>query len=375
MGKQYHPKVIGKNNGSGFAYYLDYKDAAGKRKTAKAHDGYCDCRTKRCVHSLAADKVLADYLAKQEELAETGYKDMTVAKWKTLYESELETSNKEESTQNTYKHTLRLFTNFCADTGVEMLSQITFETVDDFRVAIAAGNVRSQTRKANSGGCNMHMRNLQLIFNRAIRKKRMKDNPIFGNRSELMQEIDERKNFLTPDEIQKIKDMENCLFKQYSIFAMNTGMRISEILSLKWNDIVNDVIVMESYQGRKIKDKEKRIVPLNKAATEVIEQRKTTGIESEYVFHTSNGTAYSKTNMLRYIRQMVAELGLKGHHADMGVSSHTIGRHTFGSVLVNDKNVPITVVKELLNHSDIRLTQMYSQVAERHLKDAVDSLD
>ena len=55
------------------------------------------------------------------------------------------------------------------------------------------------------------------------------------------------------------------------------------------------------------------------------------------------------------------------------ISTHT-ARHTFAYLMVA-KNVNPFIMKELLGHSDIRVTQIYAKASKANKDKAIDSLD
>ena len=49
-------------------------------------------------------------------------------------------------------------------------------------------------------------------------------------------------------------------------------------------------------------------------------------------------------------------------------------RHTFASWLIQDPNIPLTVVRDILGHSNLSVTSRYSHLRDSHLKKAVSAL-
>ncbi len=76
-------------------------------------------------------------------------------------------------------------------------------------------------------------------------------------------ENNKRDRWLLPDEEKKLLEASPEWLKEIIIFALNTGMRLGEILSLRWNSVDmkrKTVVVLRS------KNNEKRTIPLNEKA-------------------------------------------------------------------------------------------------------------
>ncbi len=127
--------------------------------------------------------------------------------------------------------------------------------------------------------------------------------------------------------------------------ALNTAMRLREILYLKWCnvDFNRNIIVVT-----KTKSKKNRNVPMNRLVTETLQ-----GIErkSEYVFcdHKTGEPYHSvKTTFGKALKRA----GL------IGVRFHDL-RHTAATMMVMN-GVDLATVKEILGHSDIEMTMRYA---------------
>jgi len=75
---------------------------------------------------------------------------------------------------------------------------------------------------------------------------------------------------------------------------------------------------------------------------------------------------YHPVNIAKIIKKLYNKAGIKGYTA------HTL-RHTFASYLVMS-GVDISTIKELLGHSKIETTMIYSHLSSEHLKKAVEKL-
>jgi len=173
-----------------------------------------------------------------------------------------------------------------------------------------------------------------------------------------------RLRYLTKEEIARL--LSCCDKNLYPIVftALNTGMRKSEILGLKWSnvDLKNGYIYVENS-----KSSESRTIPMNEKLLslfrKMFEERK---LSSEYVFvNPKTGAKYQ--DIKKAFASTLKKAQIKNFHF------HDL-RHTFASHLVM-AGVDLTTVKELLGHKDIKMTLRYSHLAPEHKQKAVAVLD
>jgi integrase len=117
----------------------------------------------------------------------------------------------------------------------------------------------------------------------------------------------------------------------------------------------------------KSKNKEKRGIPLNASAMEVLIRRSKIIPISGYVFATSNGTKIMTRNLNRAFTKAVKKAGIKNFRF------HDL-RHTFATRLVQ-KGVDIYKVSKLLGHKSIQVTERYAHHYPESLRDGVEVLD
>lgn len=149
------------------------------------------------------------------------------------------------------------------------------------------------------------------------------------------------------------------------LFGINTGLRISDILKLRIEDLNNDTLsLIES------KTNKKRIIRLNdniKTAYRLLKERDK-NIEG-YVFTSNQKTVYSR----QYVnRKLKVVLGTKS----MAVSSHSL-RKTFGRQVWSNNNETdkaLLYLSELFNHSSPGITKRYLGIRQEELNDIYMSL-
>jgi len=211
---------------------------------------------------------------------------------------------------------------------------------------------------------NKELRFLSTLINRAVEFKWI-DNHELYRRPILVKGVkSERLRYLTEEEEVRLLDaIKDPLLKDIVIFALNTGLRKSEILNLKWDEVDLNLrcIVLGA---EKTKSKRKHILPLNKSALEVIERRlKEKRSDCPYVFHREGKKVRC---FKRAFKRALILAGIKDFRF------HDL-RHTFASRLVQ-KGVDLYVIKHLLNHADITTTQRYAHLRLDNMRKAVEML-
>lgn len=145
-----------------------------------------------------------------------------------------------------------------------------------------------------------------------------------------------------------------------------TGARISEALGLSADDIDTDTATIRLFgKGRK-----ERVVPLGRYALEALDAYTTRarpelaarGNGVTKLFLNTRGRALSRQSAWLIIHQAAERAGLTAH-----VSPHSL-RHSFATHLLQG-GADVRVVQELLGHSSVTTTQIYTQVSPDVLKE------
>ena len=155
----------------------------------------------------------------------------------------------------------------------------------------------------------------------------------------------------------------NYWLQEIVVVALNTGMRMDEILSLEWTavDLFRKTLtVMKSKNG------EKRTIPMSKKVFELVKQsfKKKGG---GYVFFSHAGTKIDKSNLRRSFYKALERAGVEDFRF------HDL-RHTFATRLVQ-AGIDLYKVSILLGHKDIKMTQRYAHHCSESLREGVDVLD
>jgi len=148
------------------------------------------------------------------------------------------------------------------------------------------------------------------------------------------------------------------------LVSLNTGLRRGELLKLRWENISFEQRML-TVVGNTSKTGKTRHIPLNDEALNTLKKWKDQpGLKSAYVFGDSTGEP------LQGMKTSWQNLLVRARVNDF--RWHDL-RHTFASKLVM-AGVDLNTVRELLGHSDYKMTLRYAHLAPRHKQDAVDKL-
>lgn len=152
--------------------------------------------------------------------------------------------------------------------------------------------------------------------------------------------------------------------KPMVLLSINTGIRRGELLSLTWDNI-DLQHAMLTITGSTTKTGKTRHIPLNKEALQVIKQwQKTTNAKCGLIFPNKNGCKFA--NIHTAWKKLLKSAKIENFRW------HDL-RHHFASKLVM-AGVDLNTVRELLGHSDIKMTLRYAHLAPEHKAQAVAKL-
>lgn len=151
-----------------------------------------------------------------------------------------------------------------------------------------------------------------------------------------------------------------------------TGLRISDILALRWNQILNadEFTVIEKKTG---KARTIRInVQLRQHIKECYEQIKPTGVHSPILI-SQKGTVFSVQRINIILKEVKKKYKLKIKNFSCHSLRKTFGRQVYN---MNSDNSELALVKlmELFNHSSVAITKRYLGLRQEELLNTYDCL-
>jgi len=165
--------------------------------------------------------------------------------------------------------------------------------------------------------------------------------------------------------IKLIKNDKNYKLGFLVVLGINSGLRISDLLSLKFSDLEGDSITLLEKKTNK-----KRIIRINdniKNAFELFKSK--VEVHEGFIFTSNQNTVYST----QYVNRKIKELfGTK----QLSVSTHSL-RKTFGRQVYSNNNETekaLLYLSDLFNHSSPAITKRYLGIRQEELDDIYMSL-
>ncbi|MCK8624077.1 site-specific tyrosine recombinase XerD [Apilactobacillus sp. TMW 2.2457] len=179
---------------------------------------------------------------------------------------------------------------------------------------------------------------------------------------------------LTTEEVDKllaVPDTSNKYgIRDRAIFEVMyaTGLRVSELVHLKLEDLhLNVGLIQTLGKGNK-----ERIIPIGDVASKwiniylnhsrsiLLKNRR-----SPFLFLNAHGSGLSRQSIWQKIKKYVSLAGIKKN-----VTPHTL-RHSFATHIL-ENGADLRIVQDLLGHSDISTTQIYTHISNHRLSEVYD---
>ena len=261
-----------------------------------------------------------------------------------------------QNTIDAYARDLFLFCNFLQECSIDELSKVTKMNINMYIKKLHDDKIAptSVTRKLAS---------LRGWFLWLIENNYTVTNPILGiKQPKLTRKLPK---VLNMNEIQTLLT-EKMLPVEHAFFELlyAAGLRVSELVGLN----VQNIDFTSGYVRCFGKGSKERIVPIGKAAQNALKKYLKTrdliirkfNLQEKTLFLKDNGKKISRQDVYNFIKQT-------GKTINKQISPHTI-RHSFATHLL-ENGADLRVVQELLGHSDVSTTQLYTHISKKRLKE------
>lgn len=264
------------------------------------------------------------------------------------------------STVSSYKSDLNQYLSFLKDRGIEKIEDVDFTIIQTF--------LQEQKTCRKSTSMNRLVSVIRMFHRYLTMTYTTFEDPTLHLES--YRSSKKLPSYFNSNDIERLLNS----FQEYPIEIFHKailetlygcGLRVSELCSLQLHQLHLD----QGYIYVLGKGDKERLVPMHKRSITALRmyleqvrhayERK----RSSYVFLMANGNTLYRQYVHMLIKDKLKELGL-----DERLSAHSF-RHSFASHLL-DGGADLRVVQELLGHSNISTTQIYTHIQTKRLKEA-----
>jgi len=261
------------------------------------------------------------------------------------YKVWLEIQGKSKNTIKTYSSTIKKFLEFLINNGIIITDIKSINSSLDKNLVLKFLAELKVKKKLDSNSLRLYVRAISSFL-------KFLDNENLAKQIKAPK-VDKRlPKFITYDELNKLlENAENYRDKLIIKFLFYTGVRVSELIKIKKNDIIFEEGFVKVYG----KGGKERIVPVPK---ELLNELK------DYInkINTENIFPLSSRQVERIIKNTAKKSGISKK-----VTPHVL-RHSLATTLLS-KGVDIRFIQEILGHSSLNITQIYTHVVPNQLKE------
>lgn len=326
-------------------YFVDGKRTKKSTKTSNKKEAKKFLDNFKIQLILDAQKIKSSPVAKQNSILLSKYEEEYL---------KLVSLSKSKHYVRSVKLSFKHFQDFIGDIP---LHKIELKQIDNFINFVYS---RSES------GASLYFRTLKAAFSKAVSWEYIPDN--------LFKKIKPPKTskslplFVNDKELQLIIDNTPRQFlKDIFTIAFYSGLRISEILNMKWNwiDETQNLIITKISEDYKTKSKRERIIPIHSKISDILIRLKPAIINpNSLIISHLTGRKFNEDFISKQFKK-----SLRAAKLNDDIHLHSL-RHSFCSNLVQ-KGVSLYVVKELAGHQSIITSQGYSHLTTQNLSDAV----
>ena len=259
------------------------------------------------------------------------------------------------NTVTAYKRDLNKLIQFLSERGFADVSKISFTDLNSYILLL-------EKEGAATSSISRNVSTIKSFFLFLLRNRYIDNDPAQNLKAPKI--LKKAPSILTVEEIEVLLSLPDDSPKGLRDKAIlellyATGLKVSELLELK----LNQVNVALQYMRIHDKDRE-RIIPFGEYAKQAVENYLenarpilVSGIEEvEYLFLNYSGQPMTRQGFWKIIKNYGEQAGF-----DVGLTPHVF-RHSFAAHMV-ENGADLKSLQELLGHSDISTTQVYSSFA------------
>lgn len=267
-----------------------------------------------------------------------------------------------QNTLDAYRRDLSAFIDFCSSIGAESLTEIQRTHLNSYILDL-------REKKYSPASVMRKIASLRGFFKWLCANEICTQNPTLT----LEQPKIPRKlpKIMTISEIENILRANlNKIQRLIIELLYGGGLRVSELVNLK----TNNIDLNASYLKCSGKGSKERIVPLGSKAKEALNEYfvqrdfliKKFNLDTKNLLISDSGRFLTRQDIYNFIHE-------QGKRIHKNISPHTL-RHSFATHLL-ENGADLRIVQELLGHSDVSTTQLYTHISKKRLKEVYFSIN
>ena len=262
---------------------------------------------------------------------------------------------------NAYRNDLDQFLNYLQKKNISDISKLNHKLILDHLISLRDSGKTTKT-------VSRHLVSIRIFFRFLNDERYTNTDPSETLESPRLWSI--LPDTLSPKEVQQLLDFKYANLKHKTrnqtlielLYA--TGLRVSELCYLK----IGDLQLEESTLRTRGKGNKERIVPIANKTVIILKNylfedrlNYCKNQNESHLFLSQQGKPLSRQRVWQIVKECAFSAGIKKR-----ISPHTI-RHSFATHLL-ENGASLRVIQEMLGHSDISTTQIYTHVDHKRLQ-------
>lgn len=262
---------------------------------------------------------------------------MNIGKYVELYSEDLKLKNYSDNTISNYCSQVKLFLEYFNKVATKP-SEISEKQIKDWLLLSNSINGRKQRISAVK------------LFYKYTGKQPLKFKHIEYPRSEKKLPI-----VLSQDEVQKMFDVcENIKHKVILALLYSCGLRVSELIKLKWSNIDRSRMIINVIGGKGNKDRQ---VMLDDSLIPLLEKYWIEYKTKTYILSGQFSEQYSSTSVNQVMKQLATKAKINKR-----VYAHLMRHNCFTHMVENGTD--INLIQKLAGHNNVKTTLLYTQISD-----------
>ena len=252
----------------------------------------------------------------------------------------------ETARQMLVEHNMRLIVHIARKYKVPgcTFDDLTVEYCQGFLTYMLSLTTHNRT-KMMASTANNNLNKLKCVLRQAYEERRIKDN--IATRLKHAKEANTRREFLTLEEVKMLANTpcEKPVVKSAALFSCLTGLRISDIIRLQWENIIRGADGGWCMHIVTKKTRTEAVLPLSDEALALCGERST-----GQVFK-----GMTQALLPLYLKDWIRSAGITKH-----ITFHCF-RHTYATLQLA-AGTDLYTISKMLTHSTVATTQVYADV-------------